>query len=101
VERLYVTNHVEKQNSYYEMPMDDYKEYTLHNCNVLLDFDDNDAIEYINEIHKNTDTMIFPIQLNCDDNGVNETNCSKCFIHTKQDVLQEEMPETLKYSMNY
>jgi len=54
--------------SYYKMPMDDYDECLLHDCNGFMDYDENDAIDYDND--ESVNNNIIELNIIDDDDGI-------------------------------
>jgi len=90
-ETSYICNKIMEELIYYEMGLDDYEEHVLYEKNGILDFDENNIMEYDEEVAVNVNTNV---------KRINDNELQQMYEECKnKKSLQTDMPETLKYSI--
>jgi len=86
---VYLIDNCIPEMSYYNMTMDDIEECVVHDCYAVMEFDENDAIDYNNDDHDNNDNNISQLNIVENSDNINENTLQIMFNeYNEQNCLQ-------------
>ena len=84
---------------YYEMTMDDFEERVVNDCYGLMEYEENDAIDY-NDDDDDDDVNITQCNILENNDNIDKNTLQTMLNEYKsKEIVHEEMKDTLKYSI--
>ncbi len=86
--------------SCYEMTMDDFEECFINDCYGVMEYDENNAIDYENNDDHNDHNNITQLNILENNDNISKNTLQMMFNEYKsKEIVHEEMKDTLKYSI--